>query len=262
MKRRIVYLFILQIVIGIHSSLFCQNAPIVLNYSFEPAVQHFVVPPGVGTITVTIAGARGAGALGGKGANFTAICNVIENHILSVVVGQMGTASADTGIHSGGGGGGASWLYDSNSVLYNPNGTMGLLAVAAGGGGAASAWHNPPNPGWRYYSGLDAGVDLSTNAATTDSNCEAGGTEGNGGSESGGAGWLSNGGGGTCLSGMDEANHFSASLVAFKLFKEDLEEVEGVAFSMEQELIAPGAVAAVGIMAAAAVLAAVAVAHT
>ncbi len=136
MKRCIVYLFIMAGVIGIHSSLLCQNAPVVINYSFEAAVQHFNIPPGVNAITVTIAGAKGGGALGGKGASFTGICNVISPHVLSVTVGQEGEAPiADTGAGSGGGGGGASWVYDSNVVLYNPIDNTGLIAVAAGGGG-------------------------------------------------------------------------------------------------------------------------------
>src|ERR1700679_943208 len=98
----------------------CRNyssAQTVINYSFEPVVQHFNIPPGVSTITVTISGAKGGGTLGGKGASFTGICNVISPHVLSVVVGQCG----DT-FHLAGGGGGASWVYDSNIVLYNPNG--------------------------------------------------------------------------------------------------------------------------------------------
>jgi Glycine rich protein len=135
MKRCIAYLFIIPILIGIHSSLLSQNAPVVVNYSYEPAVQHFNILPGVNTITVTIVGAQGGGALGGKGASFAGICNVISPHVLSVVVGQEGIAVADTGNFNGGGGGGggASWVYDSNIVLYHPIGTIGLLAVAGGG---------------------------------------------------------------------------------------------------------------------------------
>jgi hypothetical protein len=211
--------FILFFIFTFLFSVSGQNAPVVVNYSFEPAVQHFNVPPGVNTITISISGAMGGGIWGGNGASFIGICNVTSPHVLSVVVGQRGYAAADTGIHSGGCGGGASWLYDSNSVLYNPNGTIGLLAVAAGGGGAASGYAHPPNPGWRYYPGLDAGVDLFTNAATADSNCGPGGSGGNGGGllpdliilGGCGTGWLSIGDGGACMSGMDEANHFSVA---------------------------------------------------
>jgi hypothetical protein len=118
------------------SFLIYSSAQTVINYSYEPAVQHFNVPPGVSTITVTISGAHGAGALGGKGASFTGICNVISPHVLSVAVGQEGMTLTDTNNWSwGGGGGGASWVYDSNVVLYNPIENTGLIAAAAGGGG-------------------------------------------------------------------------------------------------------------------------------
>jgi hypothetical protein len=220
MKRVLYFSLFMPLFMGIHSSLFCQNAPIVVNYSYEPAVQHFNVPPGVSTLTITISGAHGAGALGGKGASFTGICNIISPHILSVAVGQEGTTLLDTNAWSwGGGGGGASWVYDSNVVLYNPLDNTGLIAVAAGGGGAGCfALFSVPFQGWQHYAGGDGGIDLSTNAATVGTYSDSGAIGGNGGSvppyaifTAGGAGWLSNGMGWPGLFGMDEANHFTNS---------------------------------------------------
>jgi len=183
------------------------NVPLVASYTFEAAVQHFTVPAGVNTITLTIAGAQGGGGnsgLGGNGANFTGVSPAIPGHTLSVVVGQQGGSN---------GGGGASWVYDSNIVLYNPMGTMGLIAIAGGGGGAGSSYSGDI---FGTYFGGPGGNDLLTNAPTigTYEEYAVGGTDGNGGGGDvggGGAGWLSNGGNGRYLDsgGMDEANHFS-----------------------------------------------------
>jgi len=181
--------------------------PLVANFSFEPAVQHFKVPPSVTTITISIAGAQGGGgSLGGLGANFIGTASVIPGDILSVAVGQQGG-----GFYNGGGG--ASWVYDSNVVLYNPIGNLGLIAVAGGGGGAGALTHRVPGvPSWLYYGGA-GGTNLVTNATNFGtSSYGAGGTGGNGGNVYGGAGgsgWLSNGQ--TAwhdTGGMDEAHHF------------------------------------------------------
>ena len=214
MKKSIVFLFFI-----FHYSFFISiPAQTVMNYSFEPAVQHFVVPPGVTTITVTLAGARGGGFLGGKGAFFTGICTVIENHVLSVVAGQRGDTDITYNHRVESGGGGASWIYDSNVVLYNPFGVNGLLAAAAGGGGQTWSWPLGPPLVDTTIAGSPGGVDLSTNASTTGLINGTGGTNGNGGDAcaeillpaGGGAGWLSNGNG-SRTEGSDEANHFFPS---------------------------------------------------
>ncbi len=215
MKRYFYLIFLITISLGSTSYLSSQNAPVVVNYSYEPAVQHFNVPPGVNTITVTIAGAQGGGFLGGKGAFFTGICNVISPHVLSVVVGQKGIyVSGVFGGYYAGYGGGASWVYDSNIVLYNPSENAGLMAVAAGGGGEGSAW-NIQSKQWQFYIGGSGGIDLTNNTTTNDSS-GGGGKGGNGGGwglhSGGGAGWLSNGSGWVSgFGGQDEANHFSNS---------------------------------------------------
>jgi hypothetical protein len=166
---------------------------LIANYVFDSVVQHFPVPAGVTTITLTIAGAQGGG--GGNGAMFTGVCPVISGHILSVVVGQEGGTE--------GGGGGASWVYDSNIVLYNPIGIMGLLAVAGGGGGSGGE-DGAGGPG--FYPGGAGGWNLSTNSPTNGStSSDTGGFGGSAGTS--GGGWLSSAG--SPYGGMDEANHFS-----------------------------------------------------
>ncbi len=186
------------------------------NYSFEPAVQHFTVPPDIYAISIQIGGAQGGDTLGGYGTSFQGQCIVTPGEILSVVVGQRGGTLGGSG-----GGGGASWVYDSTVVLYSPSGTMGLIAAAAGGGGGATNSENltidPGEPG---------GTNLITNAAITYTPYSilpegAGGTGGNGGNISisgggggygGGGGWLSVGkswGDTTGIGGRDEADHFS-----------------------------------------------------
>ncbi|HTA28595.1 MAG TPA: choice-of-anchor tandem repeat GloVer-containing protein [Bacteroidia bacterium] len=186
------------------------------NYSYEPAVQHFTVPAGVTSITITAAGGQGGGNgsnsdIGGDGASLTGICTVIPGHVISIVVGQKGGYSPGD---FGSGGGGASFVYDSN--------TNSLLVVAAGGGGA----------GWQSNGGA-AGTNILTNATTTGAGLDgdaAGGTGGTGGSGGGnnvspgpgpgGAGWISNGGNSVDDAngdapyyngngGQDRANHFA-----------------------------------------------------
>jgi len=184
------------------------------TFSYEPAIQHFSIPAGVTQVTVSVIGAAGGygeatAEAGGKGAGFTGICNVTAGHILSVVVGGTGVNGTD----EDGGGGGASWVYDSTSTGAH-TGTpalSALLAVAAGGGGGS-------------YSNGDVGgaggTNLTTNATTNGGTGNSGGgTGGNGGAVPGpsgsgasGGGWLSNGGavsGGT--GGNDWANSFAAT---------------------------------------------------
>ncbi len=188
------------------------TSPLIVNFPADTVVQHFLVPSSVSTITLTIGGAEGGNDHGnygtptGNGANFIGVCPVTPGHILSVVVGQQGTDI---------GGGGASWVYDSNIVLHSPSGTIGLLAVAAGGGGSGYSYG-----GYNRYSyvGGSGGINLVTNTTTIGSPAyvsAAGGMGGNGGDSvlygAGGAGWLSNGAPGYrygILGGMDEANHF------------------------------------------------------
>ncbi len=187
------------------------TVPLFEDFPADTVVQHFFVPPGVTTITLTIAGAKGGGflGLGGNGANFIGICSVIPGQVLSVVVGQQGG-----NVGAGGGGGGASWVYDSTVVLYNPSGTAGLIAVAAGGGGEGSSQSG--GLGGDYVGG-SGGINLVTNATTIGTDLgTTGGTGGNGGNAyvvgAGGGGWLSNGenagGSGRGNGGNDEANHF------------------------------------------------------
>jgi hypothetical protein len=129
------------------------------------------------------------------------------------VVGQEGTfVGSRDGDTNGGSGAGASWVYDSNVVLYNPSGVTGLIAVAAGGGAGGYYVVFGGLNSWNFYAGGAGGVDFNNNTSTTGTQSDSGGTLGNGGDglyAGGGAGWLSNGQGGNGYSGTDEANHFA-----------------------------------------------------
>jgi SprB repeat/Secretion system C-terminal sorting domain len=206
---------------------------IVAHYSYKPAVQHFIVPPEVTTITVSVAGASGGNVTytttvtGGNGALFSGICQpVIPGDTISVVVGGQG-GSIDSAEsyedYAGGGGGGGTYVYDSNQVGAHTGtpATTYLYAVAAGGGGAG---------GLSQYltqsesedSGASAGTDVSLNATTASMGSNMGGTGGNGGVSytflyyqgGAGAGWISNGGSAPYLDidgegGFDFANQFA-----------------------------------------------------
>ncbi len=192
------------------------NVLFVENFSYSGVIQHLTVPAGVTSVTVNIAGAASGTSDAGvyaaaNGASFTALCTVIPGDVISVAVGGQGVAGvADWP----GGGGGGTFVYDSNVVLHAPAGTTGLIAIAGGGGSA-------------YYTGGAGGaggIDLTTNLATNGTGGNAAnGTGGNGGAAStgaapgaGGAGWLTVGGSvaGTyaAAGGDDEALYFVGGL--------------------------------------------------
>ncbi len=164
-------------------------------FSFVPVVQHFVVPSGVSTLTIAISGAAGGyngSGINGKGASFTGICPVTPGDILGVVVGQQpGNSGSNTP-----GGGGASWIYDSNTVASLGISSVNPIAVAGGGGSTSIG-------GGRGAVGGNGGIDIITYAATNGAYQNgAGGTGGHGGAAGvsslfdgggGGAGWLSSG---------------------------------------------------------------------
>ncbi len=181
------------------------NPPVVSTFSYTGTVQHYTVPAGITTATISVTGAAGGSApgyenfstyLGGNGAGFSGICTVNPGHVLSVVVGQQG------GTLEGGGGGGGTFIYDSTLTgLHTGTPSLSaLLAVAGGGGGAGD---NIGYSGFIYGAGANGGVNLITNSAPVDAgnNDYAGGTGGSGGSSAtltalvgaGGAGWISNG---------------------------------------------------------------------
>src|SRR6202012_3662545 len=75
-------------------------AQTTINFSQENGVQNWIIPAGVTTVTVTVAGAAGGGTpgqgAGGNGASLTGVCTVIPGHKLSIVVGSMGGGNVAT----------------------------------------------------------------------------------------------------------------------------------------------------------------------
>jgi len=190
------------------------------TFSYEPAIQNFTVPAGVSQVSIDISGAAGGTGsdstyLGGEGASFTGVATVTYGHVLSIVVGGMGLSDNNTG-----GGGGASWVYDSTMTGAH-TGTpspSALLAVAAGGGG--SSYYGPGVGGGA--GGTDLTGNSATNGASTNSPGGTGGNGGGGGNDgsgdavngggAGGAGWFSNGITGVSdgAGGDDWANSFAS----------------------------------------------------
>ncbi len=203
-------------------------SPFDTTYNYNGVVQHFAVPVGCTSLSITIAGGGGGQSIlgsnidpGGPGAVFTAICNTVPGDILSIVSASSGDESY---YFTGGGGGGGSFVYDSN--------TVSLLAVAGGGGGAGTIV-----PFKFVLPGGPAGTDLVNNTipSVVDSlsyyyNGRTNGTNGTGGNGGGafidasrlqpgcgggGAGWYSNGGNsvlGQVMGGNDRANGFAHAL--------------------------------------------------
>lgn len=126
-------------------------------------IQEWTVPS-TGSYSIALAGAKGGGSSGGKGARIYGEFNLTQGQVLKILVGQMGTASHNYG----GGGGGGSFVWLSSSA------TEPLIAAGGGGG-----------HGGGQRAGVDASVTTSGTSGTpgaTDTAgtwAGAGGTNGN-----------------------------------------------------------------------------------
>jgi Glycine rich protein/Secretion system C-terminal sorting domain/Ig-like domain CHU_C associated len=124
------------------------SGTITQTFSFTGAVQFFVVPAGVDSVTIETWGAQGNsnafGVLGGQGGYATGKLDVNAGDTLWIYVGGGGTTTTVGGYNGGGtggnvgnptsfggGGGGAS------DVRYLTTGLGARVIVGAGGGGAA-----------------------------------------------------------------------------------------------------------------------------
>jgi gliding motility-associated-like protein len=111
-----------------------------VTYNFTGGVQNFVVPPCVTSLSVTVAGADGGGALGGNGAIVTSTFAVTPGQTIGMIVG--GSGGSPGGGYNGGGSGYASTdgntSYNSSSGGGATNLTINGVnyIIAAGGGGA------------------------------------------------------------------------------------------------------------------------------
>lgn len=158
-------------------------------------IQEWTVPT-TGSYSITLAGAKGGGTNGGKGARLYGEFSLTQGQVLKVLVGQMGTASYNYG--GGGGGGSFVWLATSTAEPL----------IAAGGGGGQ---------GGGGRAGVDASTTTSGTAGTTGSTANyagSGGTGGNAGQTydytsnswdaAAGAGWKGNSTTATQYSGVNQ----------------------------------------------------------
>ncbi len=155
--------------------------------------QTYTVPT-TGAYEIALAGARGGGASGGRGAAVQGTFALQEGDVLRILAGHAGVASAAGG--ASGGGASAVWRVRS--------GVTTLLAVAGGGGGVANANAGSVAPTRRNSADASTTTAGSAGFASPAWNTGAGGTDGSGGTGTidgtGGAG----GGGGVSSGGQSD----------------------------------------------------------
>ncbi|MFT5353442.1 MAG: hypothetical protein ACI9KE_000640 [Polyangiales bacterium] len=165
--------------------------PESFTLDYTGAIEDFTVPAGVSVAIITVVGAAGGesnndnGGLRGLGTSVEGTFDVTAGEVLSVLVGEQGSAGLNVG-----GGGGGSFVWDDADALL----------LAAGGGGGAGYSSVTPRAN---MDGMDAVI--GENGTPGRSGLIGGGVGGNGGTPAtdateyaaGGAGWLSNGNDGT-----------------------------------------------------------------
>ena len=138
MKRVLITLLLLLF------SFFLFSQSTTVNFNYTGSAQNWVVPACVTSITISVAGAKGGGINGEKGAVLTGNISVIAGQTLQINVGgQGGTPTAGW---NGGGAGGAQGNFagqylpggggGSSDIRISPNGLANRIIVSAGGGGA------------------------------------------------------------------------------------------------------------------------------
>ncbi|MBI3509356.1 MAG: T9SS type A sorting domain-containing protein [Bacteroidetes bacterium] len=159
------------------ADLFSQTS---VTFSYTGASQTFTVPSCVNAITIDSKGAQGGAGVaanpGGLGARIVGTCNVTPGDVITILVGQRGLSTGNSG-----GGGGGSFVYDQ---------TTSTLLIASGGGGGGG---NSTNglPGQSGTSGTN-GVGGSSSGAGGSGGGGGGGASGYGGA--GGGGYCGDGG--------------------------------------------------------------------
>jgi gliding motility-associated-like protein len=109
------------------SNLYAQTT---VTFNYTGAVQQWVVPPCVTSITVVAAGAKGGGINGGNGARITATLTVTPGQTLNIYVGGQGGLGNASGGWNGGGTGHAS---NPANAAYNSGGGGGASDIRIGG---------------------------------------------------------------------------------------------------------------------------------
>ena len=169
---------------------FNSAAQVTQTFTFTGAMQTFVVPPCVSTITVDVKGSQGgsnsAGILGGLGGSSNGVLSVAQGNTLYIYVGGMngynggGLPGASTCTAAiGGFGGGASDIRLNGTALGN------RVAVGAGGGGAGGErigtcgrGTGGGGGGGSYGGGGGAGYPASSTTVPTGGTQTAGGSGG------------------------------------------------------------------------------------
>jgi len=189
MKLRLAALVVLAYAIAVPSAQAAVTA--TTTFSYTGSEQVFVVPVGVGTLTVHAVG--GAGGCDftqqGHGGDVTATISVIPGQLLYVEVGGNGAAAGpaaggfngggagdydESGLSGGGGGGGAS---DVRTAPRSAGNTLASRQVIAGGGGGGG--------GNNSICGGDAGSSRGGSASADPGGAGTGSAGGSGGASTG-----------------------------------------------------------------------------
>jgi hypothetical protein len=163
-------------------------------------IQEWTVPA-TGTYSISLAGAKGGGSNGGKGARLSGDFELTQGQVLKILVGQMGISYGSNTYSGGGGGGSFVWLSSS---------TTEPLIAAGGGGGQGGFGRSGVNA-----SITTAGTSGTPGAADTFGTwAGAGGTSGSAGQTydytsnswdaAAGAGWKANSTTATQYSGLNQ----------------------------------------------------------
>ncbi len=150
------------------------------TYNYTGAVQTFVVPPCVTTVTIDALGAQGGGPTGGLGGHAVATVPVVPGSTLYIYVGGRPTAQLGAGGFNGGGativlpcgGGNEGWPGGGASDVRTTASLNDRMVVAGGGGGS----------GWGSGLGGSGGGTLGVDGAAS----WIAGTHGKGGTQSAG----------------------------------------------------------------------------
>ncbi|MBK9190418.1 MAG: T9SS type A sorting domain-containing protein [Crocinitomicaceae bacterium] len=190
MKRKI-YKFILagSFAFAIKSgSAQCTTAQ---TFNYTGALQTFVVPAGVTTITAECYGAKGGNgnqpsSTGGNGAYIKGDISVTPGETLNIISGGAGVSGV-TSLEGGGGGGG--------SFVIRATGNVPLIIAGGGGGGSYQA--STPGTGGSSTTTGNAGGYVPTLPGQGGFSDNGGG----GGTGGGGGGWNANGSSNTWANG-------------------------------------------------------------
>lgn len=177
------YLLIASLAISVFSIQVQAQCNATQTFNYTGALQTFVVPAGVTTVTVECYGAKGGNgnqpsSLGGNGAYIKGDVTVTPGETLNIIAGGMGVSGVAS-LEGGGGGGG--------SFVIRATGNVPL--VIAGGGGGGSYQASTSGTGGSASTTGNAGGYVPTLPGQGGFSDNGGG----GGTGAGGGGWNANG---------------------------------------------------------------------